>query len=151
MAKLNKEENEIIDAQFKQSSVDELLNIKKLIVDVKKRKGLHHDVIKHGSNLFSSKNYIIEKTGLSDKTSGSLATILWFIAKPELEIAKRLKIGVSEATWIYDEFVCKHPDHHRLDGKKYSLHKGMRIGFFKRIHPGQLVGCGCVSKPILPF
>lgn len=150
MAKLSKEENEIIDSKFKKLSVDEILMIKKLIIDVKRHKGLYQDVIKHGQNLYNSKNCIIEKTGFSEKVSGNLAMMLWFITKPELEVARRLKIGISEATWVFEEFLCKHPSHRNLNGKKYSIRKGMKIGFFKRIRPGQLVGCGCMDRPIIP-
>ena len=150
MASINNEENEIINAKFKKASVDELLIIKKLIIDVKSHKGLYHDVVMHGQNLYNSKNNIIEKTGLSEKISGHLATILWSITKPEFEAARRLKIKIAEATWVFEDFLCKHPSHRNLNGKKYSIRKGIRIGFFKRIHPGQLVGCGCLSSPIIP-
>ncbi|EOT1891470.1 hypothetical protein ACNHT3_004518 [Citrobacter freundii] len=101
MTSINNEENEIINAEFKNSDGDELLIIKRLILDVKNRKGLYQDVVKHKQNLYASKNNIIEKTGLSEKISGSLATILWFITKPELEMSRRLKINITEATWIF--------------------------------------------------
>ncbi|MFZ4835890.1 hypothetical protein [Rouxiella sp. Mn2063] len=151
MKSLSKEEVEIIDANFKKASGDELLTIKKLISDVKKHKGLYQDVVRNGSNLYASKNCIIEKTGLSEITSGTLARTLWFITKPELEVSRRLKIGISQATWIFQECLCKYPDHRNLSDKKYSIRKGMRVGFFKYIHPGQLVGCGCMSTAIIPY
>lgn len=150
MATISKEEGEIIDAEFKKVSSDELLIIKKLIVDVKNHKGLYQDVVKHRQNLYASKNNIIEKTGLSEKISGSLATILWFITKPELEMSRRLKINITEATWIFCEYTCKHPSHRNLHGKKFSIRKGVRVGFFKRIRPGQLVGCKCMDRSIIP-
>ncbi|EIF7321189.1 hypothetical protein MJJ39_001953 [Salmonella enterica] len=150
MATISKEESEIIDAEFKKVSSDELLIIKKLIIDVKNHKGLYQDVVMHGQNIYNSKNNIIEKTGLNEKISGNLAMILWFITKPEIEADRRLKIKITEATWVFEDFLCKHPSHRNLNGKKYSIRKGIRIGFFKRIHPGQLVGCGCLSTPIIP-
>ncbi|HBD1381528.1 TPA: hypothetical protein KHU63_001961 [Escherichia coli] len=150
MACLSKEENEIINVEFKKTSADELLIIKKLITDVKNHKGLYQDVVKHGQNLYNSKNNIIQETGLSEKISGRLAMILWSITNPEVEAARRLKIKITEATWVFEDFLCKHPSHRNLNGKKYSIRKGIRIGFFKRIHPGQLVGCGCLSRPIIP-
>ncbi|EPP2701752.1 hypothetical protein ACUNQE_005057 [Escherichia coli] len=150
MACLSKEENEIINVEFKKTSADELLIIKKLIIDVKNHKGLYQDVVKHGQNLYNSKNNIIQETGLSEKISGRLAMILWSITNPEVEAARRLKIKITEATWVFEDFLCKHPSHRNLNGKKYSIRKGIRIGFFKRIHPGQLVGCGCLSRPIIP-
>lgn len=150
MSTLSKQEKEIIDNDFKESSGDEVVMIKRLIIDVKKRKGLYPEVIKHGPNLYNSKNCIVEKTGLSEKSAGHLATILWFITKHEVEVARRLKNKVSEAIWMYEEFLCKHPDHRKLNGKSYSLRKGMGIGFFKHIYPGQLVGCGCMDRPIIP-
>lgn len=150
MASINNEENEIINAEFKNSDGDELLIIKRLILDVKNRKGLYQDIVKHKQNLYASKNNIIEKTGLSEKISGSLATILWFITKPELEMSRRLKINITEATWIFCEYTCKHPNHRNLHGKKFSIRRGMRVGFFKRIRPGQLVGCRCMDRSIIP-
>ncbi|EEV7641574.1 hypothetical protein H2998_13950 [Escherichia coli] len=150
MACLSKEENEIINVEFKKASADELLIIKKLIIDVKNHKGLYQDVVKHGRNLYNSKNNIIQETGLSEKISGRLAMILWSITNPEVEAARRLKIKITEAAWVFEDFLCKHPSHRNLNGKKYSIRKGIRIGFFKYIHPGQLVGCGCLSRPIIP-
>ena len=149
MACLSKEENEIINVEFKKASADELLIIKKLIIDVKNHKGLYQDVVKHGRNLYNSKNNIIQETGLSEKISGRLAMILWSITNPEVEAERRLKIKITEATWVFEDFLCKHPSHRNLNGKKYSIRKGIRIGFFKHIHPGQLVGCGCLSRPII--
>lgn len=150
MKSLSKEENEIIYDNFQKVSNAELLAIKTLIIDVKKNKGLYQDVVKHGNNLYASKNCIIEKTGLSDKVSGNLARTLWFITKPELEVARRLKIGIIQATWVFEDYSCKHTEHLKLNGKKYSIRKGMRIGFFRYIHPGQLVGCGCMATAIIP-
>ncbi|SQK24853.1 Uncharacterised protein [Escherichia coli] len=150
MVCLSKEENEIINVEFKKASADELLIIKKLIIDVKNHKGLYQDVVKHGRNLYNSKNNIIQETGLSEKISGRLAMILWSITNPEVEAARRLKIKITEAAWVFEDFLCKHPSHRNLNGKKYSIRKGIRIGFFKYIHPGQLVGCGCLSRPIIP-
>ncbi|AGH74709.1 hypothetical protein ACOGYG_001390 [Edwardsiella piscicida] len=151
MTRISKKENEIINADFPTASTHDLLLIKQLISDIKKHKGLYQDVIKHGGNIYNSKNCITEKTGLSEKISGHLAMILWFIAKPELEIASRLKIGISESVWVFEEFLCKHPDHRSLNGKRYLIRKGMRIGFFRHIHPGQLVGCGCIARAIIPM
>ncbi|NIG77841.1 hypothetical protein F3J34_30205 [Klebsiella sp. Ap-873] len=150
MKSLSKEEIEIIDATFPKASVEELLIIKKLISDVKKHKGLYQDVVRHGANLYESKNWIVEKTGLSEIVSGDLSRTLWFITKPEFEVSRRLKAGISQATWVFEDFLCKHHAHRSLGGKKYSIRKGMRIGFLKYIHPGQLVGCGCMSTAIIP-
>lgn len=94
-----------------------MLIIKKLIIDVKNHKGLYQDVVKHGQNLYNSKNNIIQETGLSEKISGRLAMILWSITNPEVEAARRLKIKITEATWVFEDFLCKHPSHRNLNGK----------------------------------
>ncbi|EFT1523931.1 TPA: hypothetical protein PW803_002544 [Escherichia coli] len=150
MACLSKEENEIINVEFKKASADELLIIKKLIIDVKNHKGLYQDVVKNGADLYSSKLDIMRETGLEEIISGILARTLWGITRPEKENTRCLRVGINEAEWCFVECICRHPAHRLLHGKKYAIRKGMKIGFFKHIHPGQLVGCGCLSRPIIP-
>lgn len=150
MTSLTKEEEAIISTDFRGSTSDEIIEIKRLIIEVKKHKGLYQEVLVHGANLYNSQKCIAEKIGLSARVSGDLARTLWFLVRPELEVIRQLKLGIDEATWVYDSTMCKHKSHEDFNGKKYSIHKGMRTGFFKRTYPGRLVGCGCMARPIIP-
>ncbi|KAA1280243.1 hypothetical protein DXF85_02920 [Citrobacter pasteurii] len=68
------------------------------------------------------------------------------------EQAKRMiKAGIVYGIWMYTVDICQHPDHEKLNGKRFPLKKGAKVGFFKRIYPSQLSGCSCFIRPVLPF
>ncbi|MEQ9910994.1 hypothetical protein [Pectobacterium polaris] len=64
---------------------------------------------------------------------------------------RMIKAGIAHGVWIYTPDICQNPDHAKLNGKTFPLKKGARVGFFKRTYPGQIAGCACFIKPVLPF
>lgn len=152
MSSLSKEEDLIIRQMLSGKTVDtDLLIIRKCALDVKEEKGVYSEVVKFGADLHSARAKIAEITGLSMPMSGALSRVLWGLVRQKFERARQLGLGITHGIWVYENYLCKHPSHSQLNGKSISLKKGIRIGFFKRIHAGQLVGCGCIVKPkILP-
>ncbi|HCR0506195.1 hypothetical protein ACS6I8_15155 [Enterobacter kobei] len=152
MPTITKEEELIIRQMLSEKpSKSELKVIKACISEVKKRKGIYSDVVKCGADLHSSTAKIAEITGMSMPMSGVLSRVLWNLARNKIERVRLLGVGITHGVWVYESYLCKHQSHSRLNGKPFPLMKGARISLFKRIHAGQLVGCGCMVKPQLPL
>ncbi|ATM86680.1 hypothetical protein CRN74_11640 [Yersinia frederiksenii] len=152
MPNLSKEECLIIGKIFLPKTSDKDFEIiKKSIIEVKGCKGIYREVIKHGANLFELKNSLVELTGINQSSASELARILWRIATSAIEREKRIKIGIVYGIWIYEDYLCQHPSHASFNGKKFTIKSGVKVGIFTRIHAGQLVGCNCLIKPVMPF
>ncbi|CRY06290.1 Uncharacterised protein [Yersinia enterocolitica] len=153
MSRIIKEEGLIIDKMFSWcTSAEEILIIKKTITEVKNRKGLYSEVIKYKGDLYHLKFSVADATGLNLKASGELGRELWRLTSAPIQRERLIKkAGISFGIWMYTADVCQYPSHSKLNGKKFSIKNGAKVGFFKRIHIGELVGCGCFSKPVLPF
>ncbi len=71
-----------------------------------------------------------------------------------IQDARRAEIGITEAEWLHSGG-GKHPRHSHKDimsGKTYDVARGMWDPEVKEfIRPGQLVGCRCVSRSIMPW
>ncbi|XEH50598.1 hypothetical protein NMD75_04540 [Edwardsiella tarda] len=152
MSHISKEERAIINQMFSWcASEDELKIIIKSISNIKKEKGLYNEVVRLKGDLQSLSIAIAEATGINLKASGELSRELWFIVKAKNDRKRQIALGITHGTWLYFDFSCKYPEHSKLNNKKISLRKGAKIGILKREYPGQLVGCCCFIKPILPF
>lgn len=152
MPTITKEEELIIRQIFSaKASESELKVIKVCVSEVKKGKGIYSDVVKCGADLHSATAKIAELTGMSMPMSGALSRVLWGLVRQKIERVRQLGVGITHGIWVYESYLCKHQSHSRLNGKPFPLKKGARISLFKRIHAGQLVGCGCMMKPDLPF
>lgn len=152
MKSISKEESLVIDKMFSWcASSDEIINIKKSIAEVRNGNGLYNEVLKHKGDLLSLKHSVADYAGLNIKASGELSRVLWHIVKPAIDRERMTNSGIICGIWIYTSDNCKYPHHEKLNGKKFPLTKGIRIGLFKKIRPQQLVGCHCFIKPVLPF
>ena len=152
MASISTEERLIIENMFpKNTCAEDFSIINKTILEAKGKRGIYREVVKHGPNLHALKSFIIDATGLNQKSSGILASILWSLVRPVIERDRQSSIGIITGTWLYESFLCKHPNHANYTGKVFHIKKGMKTGWFGRIHPGQLVGCSCHTKPVFPF
>jgi hypothetical protein len=128
--------------------------IEKILFEVKRFKdgnGLRRDVREMGSDLHSLSIRIQEKTGLQKRAAGVLASRLYFMGKSEAGRIRQLSIGITHATLISADFLCPYGDHWALDGKRFAIKAGVKVGWFRRFHPGEQFDCGCSSKPILPY
>ncbi|MDR9913351.1 hypothetical protein [Enterobacter cloacae] len=146
-------EEEIIIREmfFGKLSEQEFQVIFKCVIDVKNGKGIYREVSECGPDLSSATTKISSITGLGLGVSGVLSGVLYGLIRHKIEIERQLNAGITKATWVYDKFLCRHPTHSLFNGKIYHIKKGIRTGFFRRINPGQLVGCGCMAKPMIIF
>ncbi|HEJ7052510.1 TPA: hypothetical protein SMF43_001454 [Serratia marcescens] len=152
MSSISKEERLIIENMFRKfANADDMSLINKAILDAKLKKGIYHEVVNHGPNLHSLKNCIIGKIGLNQNSSEILAIALWGLVRPVIDRGRQSSIGIINVIWLYEDSLCLYKDHANYKGKLFNIKKGMKSGWFHRIHPGQLVGCGCHTKPVTPF
>ncbi|MHC9245373.1 hypothetical protein [Aeromonas jandaei] len=145
-------ETQVILQMFEGAATHEEVN--KIIFEVnqfKRRLGLYLDVCGLGPDLHLLKCRIQEKTGLNNSAAGILATQLWHIEKSTTGRIQRQSQGIKYATLISADFLCPYKEHWVFNQKKFCIKTGVKLGFFRRYHPGELFGCGCTSKPILPF
>lgn len=67
--------------------------------------------------------------------------------------ARQLKLGITHAIWRYSGAPCggakQNAAHKRLDGKRFSIAKGILVGK-RRTWPGMDAECKCVQSPIIP-
>lgn len=128
--------------------------VSKILFEVKqfkRRRGLYFDVCRLGPDLHLLKCRIQEKTGLNNSAAGVLATQLWHMAQSETGRIQRQSQGIKYATLISADFLCPYKEHWAFNQKKFRIKTGIKLGLFRRYHPAELFGCGCASKPILPF
>lgn len=152
MPTITKEEELIIRQMFLGKVPESDLEVIKVcVMEVKKGKGIYREVAKCGADLHESATKIAELTGLHSSVAGILSGVLWGILRSKADRVRRIKIGITKATWGYEAYLCKHPLHDALNGREFSIIKGARIGFFSHIHPGELVGCSCISESIIPL
>ncbi|HEO9071282.1 TPA: phage head morphogenesis protein, partial [Enterobacter asburiae] len=74
-------------------------------------------------------------------------------ATSALAIARMQGVGIEEAEWMHSGGANKPRHSHVIAGKerrRFRLDKGCLIDG-EYIYPGQLPGCGCTCKPVLPF
>jgi len=74
-------------------------------------------------------------------------------ATSALAIARMQGAGIEEAEWMHSGGANKPRHSHVIAGKerrRFRLDKGCLIDG-EYIYPGQLPGCGCTCKPVLPF
>ena len=74
-------------------------------------------------------------------------------ATSTLAITRMQGAGIEEAEWMHSGGANKPRHSHVIAGKerrRFRLDKGCLIDG-EYIYPGQLPGCGCTCKPVLPF
>jgi SPP1 gp7 family putative phage head morphogenesis protein len=62
-----------------------------------------------------------------------------------------LELGIKEAIWLHSSGgKTPRPTHVKNSGKRYDVEKGWYDPAVKKfIHPGELVNCRCVSRPVV--
>lgn len=65
--------------------------------------------------------------------------------------ARQMELGLTKAIWMHSH-AGKHPrpSHVAANGKEYEIAKGCLIDN-EYIQPGELIGCRCASRPVLPI
>jgi len=151
MPTISNEERDVIHDIFKKLTEDELVIVMTLIHQVKNKTGAYHEIKGFGPDLHSSSLFLANSSGLPKKASEALSSELWHLVKADIDRERQNKAGIKYGTWIYESYLCKYPAHAKLKNKKFPLSKGVRVGLFKRINTGQLVGCRCMAKIVIPW
>jgi len=147
---ISNEERDVIHDIFKKLTEGELGIVTALIHQIKNKTGAYHEIKDFGPDLHSSSSFLANFSGIPKKESGALSKELWYLIKADVDRERQSKVGIKYGTWVYESYLCKYPSHAKLNNKKFQLTKGVRVGFFKRINTGQLVGCRCMVRPIIP-
>lgn len=65
--------------------------------------------------------------------------------------ARRMELGITEAIWMHSHAGKEpRPDHVAANGKRFNIAEGCLISG-EYLQPGQLIGCRCTSRSILPI
>ena len=67
--------------------------------------------------------------------------------------ARQTELGIVEGQWLHSHAgKMPRPTHVAMNGKRYLISKGMWDSAAKKwIHPGELIGCRCVGRSVLPW
>lgn len=67
--------------------------------------------------------------------------------------ARQKEIGVTEGIWMHSHAgVTPRPTHVAMNGKRYSIEKGMYDSHEKEyVFPGELINCRCTGRSVLPW
>ncbi len=74
-------------------------------------------------------------------------------ANAVVQKARQTELGIKEAVWIHSH-AGREPrrTHVAMNGKRYEIAKGMYDSAVKRwVLPGELVGCRCQGRSVLPW
>jgi SPP1 gp7 family putative phage head morphogenesis protein len=74
-------------------------------------------------------------------------------ANAVVQRARMQELGITEAIWLHSHAGKEpRPTHVAMNGKRYLISKGMWDSAVKKwIYPGELIGCRCVGRSVLPF
>ena len=74
-------------------------------------------------------------------------------ANAVVQKARQAELGITEALWLHSHAgKTPRPTHVAMNGKRYEIAKGMWDSAVKKwIHPGELIGCRCVGRSVLPW
>lgn len=104
-----------------------------------------------GGDLAALKEKLVKTYGATHNRAALIARDQNNKAKAVYENARRKELGITEAVWVHSHGgVEPRRTHLQMDGKRYDIAKGMwdrDEGEF--VHPGQLINCRCVSRPVL--
>ena len=74
-------------------------------------------------------------------------------ANSVVQRARQIELGITESLWLHSHAgKMPRPTHVAMKGKRYDVAKGMYDSAVKKwIFPGELVGCRCVGRSVLPW
>ena len=107
-----------------------------------------------GGDLHTLSADLQENYGVSFRRAALIARDQNAKAKVVMESVRRLEVGIDDAVWLHSHAGKEpRPTHVAMNGKRYKIREGMydddpRVMAF--VHPGELINCRCVSKPVVP-
>jgi len=110
------------------------------------------DSVSRGRDLAVLAQALLTIEGMTKKRAGAISRLLNNRATSLMDRQRQLGLGIKSAIWRYSGASCADADddlHSQLDGKKYSIEKGMAVGK-RRVWPGMEEDCKCGSSVIIP-
>ena len=74
-------------------------------------------------------------------------------ANAVVQEARQTELGIVEGQWLHSHAgKTPRPTHVAMNGKRYLISKGMWDSAAKKwVRPGELIGCRCVGRSVLPW
>ena len=74
-------------------------------------------------------------------------------ANAAVQAARQAELGIVEGVWLHSHAgKTPRPTHVAMNGKRYLISKGMWDSAVKKwILPGELIGCRCAGRSVLPW
>ena len=74
-------------------------------------------------------------------------------ANAVVQKARQTELGIVEGQWLHSHAgKTPRPTHVAMNGKRYLISKGMWDSAAKKwVRPGELIGCRCVGRSVLPW
>ena len=109
--------------------------------------------VSRGGDLSSFAGTLMTIDTMTRRRAGEISLRVNSRATALMHSTRQLNSGITHAIWRYSGAPCgnarQDAAHKRLDGKRFSISKGMPIGK-RRTWPGQDEGCKCLQQPVIP-
>lgn len=110
--------------------------------------------VQAGRDLGTLTKGLQEQFGVTKRRAAIIARDQNNKATASMTRVRQVQLGITEAIWVHSGG-GKHPRPTHLkagrDGQRYSTSEGwLDPAVGKRVFPGELINCRCVSKPVIP-
>jgi uncharacterized protein with gpF-like domain len=110
--------------------------------------------VQKGGDLATLRKELVDRYALSKKRANLIARHQNSLATSQFTRARQTELGIKKAIWMHSHAgAVPRRTHLDNDGKPFDVAKGWfdpdkRVR--KRIWPGELINCRCVSKAVIP-
>ena len=108
--------------------------------------------VQAGRDLATLSAALVRERGVTVRRAALIARDQNNKATSAIVRVRQVELGLTEAIWLHSGG-GKHPrpTHVRNSGKKYDIARGWwDPAERKYVHPGELINCRCVSRPVVP-
>jgi len=111
--------------------------------------GLVMRSVEVGGDLKTLTDELHKRFGITLERAAKIATDQNHKVNAVMSRVRQLEAGFTQAEWVHVPSRYPRHSHTEFSGKIYDIAEGALIDG-ERIWPGQLIGCKCVSLPVLP-
>jgi SPP1 gp7 family putative phage head morphogenesis protein len=112
--------------------------------------GLVMRSVQRGGDLSGITDELEKRYGITRRRAAFIARDQNNKANATFTRVRQQELGVTEAIWLHSAGGKEpRPSHVAFSGKTYNIREGALIDG-KRIWPGELPNCRCVSRPVVP-
>lgn len=121
---------------------------KKYLLDIEQQV---FNAVRNGSDLYTLSKNLRKSHGITVRRAALIARDQNAKGKAVIERVRQMELGFTRGIWMHSHAGKEpRPTHVAMNGKPYLLRKGMYDKAVREwVHPGQLINCRCVSRPIL--